>query len=107
MIFSVYDYATKLYAYYEAEKTLPASGWFRRPGGSSVRGMYAPEAIAAELPSGARYVGSGTTARGVIARQGGLSGVDFSTVKKWAWYAGLGFAAFEIGRRWSRRGGPK
>ena len=63
MIFSVYDYPSGKYSYYEAPAELPAAGWFRQPLGE----VPVPEAIAAPLPPGAKFVGQGEKARGIIA----------------------------------------
>lgn len=63
MIYSVFDYGSRKYRYYEGgEARVPATGWFRAPVGGQV-----PEAIAARVPPGARFVGTGLDPRGLIA----------------------------------------
>lgn len=64
MIFSVWNYGSQRYDYFEAQGQVPPYGWFRRPTPGTLR---QPEEIAARLPQGAVYTGSGSLARGVIA----------------------------------------
>lgn len=97
--YSVFDYKRHLYKYYEAPlAALPATGSFREPqlGG-------APESLAVPLPAGARLVGEGTTAKGLIAAERGALGfLSFDELPfeyYWWYYAGLGLAAWFAGRR--------
>ncbi len=78
MIFSVFDPHTRSYDYFEAPGTAVnygARGTKYRPlsgapqgGGTGLVG-FAPEALALTLPSNARSIGRGPTARGIIAVQ--------------------------------------
>ncbi len=64
--YSVYDYPTKVYRYYEAPLgKLPASGFFRAP--VALGGVVISESVAAVLPAGAVAVGMGSRAKGLIA----------------------------------------
>jgi len=74
MIFSVYDYPSGKYRYYEAPAQLPAAGWFRQPLGS----VPVPESIAARLPASAKPIGQGDKARGIIATTQSPTGIGFS-----------------------------
>ena len=74
MIFSVYDYPSGKYRYYEAPAKLPAAGWFRQPLGS----VPVPESIAAPLPASARPIGQGDKARGIVATTQAQTGIGFS-----------------------------
>lgn len=66
-IYSVYDYHSGKYDYYEGPMgTIPATGRYRAPS-SRVKFGASPESFAARLPSGARKVGSGESPRGIIA----------------------------------------
>jgi hypothetical protein len=77
MIFSIFDHNARCFDYYEApgtSKTYGSRGTkYRAPtqppqGSPQLGGIgYAPEALALPLPAGARQVGRGTQARGVIA----------------------------------------
>lgn len=65
MTYSVFDYPSNCYHYYEAQAlVLPASGWFRKPTGAR---LLQPEALAVRLPPGARRIGSGNLAKGIVA----------------------------------------
>lgn len=61
MIYSVFDYKTRRFKYYDGVAAPPAAGWFRRPNGGKV-----PEAIAAQVPPTAKLVGEGEAPRGFI-----------------------------------------
>lgn len=79
MLYSVYNYGTKLYDYYAVNgggrsAHAPAP---QRARGASAMGA-TPEQAAWKLPAGARHVGSGEEARGLIASSnggGGLGGI--------------------------------
>lgn len=92
MIYSTWNYDTREFTYYEGPGTPPATGSFRRPGAAMV-----PESLLAKLPSGARRVGSGPLAKGVIATtDSGLSGEGWSLDEGRGWMPllavlGLGF----------------
>lgn len=99
--YSVFDYKRCLYKYYEAPlDALPATGSFREPqlGGP-------PESLAVPLPAGARFVGEGTAAKGLIAKQSSSSALGFLDFSElpfeyyWWYYAGLGITAWVVGRR--------
>lgn len=71
MIFSVYDYVNKNYQYYEVAAATPPTAWFRRPV-EDVKNkpdtlFCCTEVLAVKLPPGAKQVGTGPDARGVIA----------------------------------------
>lgn len=78
MTYSVFDYPSGLYRYYLGQAlVLPASGWFRAPAGNRLR---APEALAVRVPDGARLVGEGKSAKGLIGTtQAGLGSVTVNT----------------------------
>jgi len=65
-LYSVFNYKTGLYDYYEpaVPPELPASGTLRAARGKT------PESLAAVLPEDAKLVGSGEEARGIIAAAG-------------------------------------
>lgn len=73
MIVSCYDYRLKLWHYYEVPGTYDRSTRYRaltqKPQGSRELGGigYAPEALGVPLPPGARQVGTGREARGIVA----------------------------------------
>lgn len=82
-LYSVFDYHRGVYDYYEAPvRGIPATGRFRKPKSQERFGI-APEAIAAQLPRGARKVGEGPAPRGMIADNGafggGLGSLDLRT----------------------------
>lgn len=98
MIYSVYNNHSKRYDYFESDNaTINTVGHFRPPSGAAVRGSFLPEALARTVPAGARKVGSGDEARGVVAVHRGLvSGMlTPETRPSFAWgllFAGAGFA---------------
>jgi LPXTG-motif cell wall-anchored protein len=61
--YSVYNYKSRRYDYFEGMGDVPASGWMRRgaPGPKIV------EALAQRLPEGAQHIGSGAQPIGIIA----------------------------------------
>lgn len=64
--YSVFDYRTGMYDYYQAPLVeLPASGEFRSP--RSVGGVVVPEMLAVKVPPGARHTGRGEHPQGLIA----------------------------------------
>lgn len=78
-LYSVYDYHTGKFDYYEAPaKPVPATGQYRKPRKVQSLGIV-PEEFAAALPSNARKIGSGTQARGMIATR--VGGFDFKPNK--------------------------
>lgn len=100
MIFSVFDYHSGKYRYYEAPAQLPSAGWFRPQLGS----VASPESIAAPLPENARYVGTGTKAKGIIATDQSheglqLLGMSWKPLPSWAKSAALAALFFWLGRR--------
>lgn len=98
MIFSVYDYPTRKYRYYEAPAQLPAAGWFREP---ALGALPTPESIAAPLPPNAKYIGEGEKARGVVAHTGQgqiFAGLVPLKVPRWSIHAALLGFAFWLGR---------
>lgn len=101
MIYSVYDYQTGRYCYYDAPAKLPAAGWFREPLGN----LPIPEAIAEQLPKGAKYVGHGSKAKGVIATTSSSENTELSVVYSLpSWVKALtlvGFGFF-LGRRFKK-----
>lgn len=72
MIVSIYDYKAKLFHYFEVPGQYDRSTRYRalnqKPQGSKELGGigYAPEALGIPLPSGARQVGTGKEARGMV-----------------------------------------
>lgn len=65
-VYSVFDYRTGTYDYYQAPLIdLPASGEFRAP--RTVAGVVVPETLAAKVPPGAQHVGKGEHPKGLIA----------------------------------------
>lgn len=102
MIFSVYDYATRLYTYYDVDARHPPTAWFRPPRSP------VPESLAVQLPVGARMVGQGPQARGVIATTsqgvGSLTpaGEQAATAARRVTFWGL-LAGFIAGAWWARR----
>jgi hypothetical protein len=100
-VYSVYDYNTGLYDYYEGGVgSIPATGRYRKPTSQSRFGA-SPEALAAPLPAMAKKIGSGDAPRGIIASRGGalfgglsLVGVDL------LWLGvGLGVGWYVWGRK--------
>lgn len=73
MIVSVYSYTKKMFDYYEVPGAYDRSTRYRaltqKPQGSPQMGGvgYAPEALGVPLPPGARQVGTGKEARGIVA----------------------------------------
>lgn len=96
MIYSVYNYATKLFTYFETAETA-ATHAPKPPSSSAVKaGMGAvPEAAAWPLPSGAKRVGEGMMPKGRIATQGvarhGIGFGDFADTTNVLAMAGLAF----------------
>lgn len=82
-LYSVFDYHTGLFDYYEPpeQPVLPASGSFRPARGRT------PETLAVLVPEGAKKVGSGSEARGVVAALPGtgndLGGTDAGGTRWW------------------------
>lgn len=100
MIYSVYNYHTGKYAYYEAPAQTPSAGWFRPQLGA----VASPESIAEPLPENARYVGSGTKARGIIATDKKhadlqLMGMSWRPLPAWTKNVALAAFFFWLGRR--------
>lgn len=87
MIYSVWNYGSQRYDYFEGPGEVPPYGWFRRPTPGALR---QPEEIAARLPQGAVYTGSGSLARGVIATD--LPGVGTADTSRPGSGAGAGLA---------------
>ena len=87
MKYSVYNYKSRRYDYFEGMGDVPASGWMRRgaPGPKIV------EALAQRLPEGAQHIGSGAQPIGIIAvTQAQLAGLgstaqDSSPTSALAW----------------------
>ncbi len=102
MIYSVFNYATKLFDYYEAPGQAPAVGKFQPPGGP----INKPECLAVRLPIGARLVSSGgKLPRGCIAAtDAGLGALEGNGAPGLGWLSvtALGLAAFWVGRRWRK-----
>jgi hypothetical protein len=71
-LYSVYNYATKAYDYYEAHEARPTHA--SAPMIVSMGGVgVSPEDAAWTLPPGSRKVGSGEFPRGRIASLGGIA----------------------------------
>lgn len=93
--FSVFNYHTGRFDYYEAPMgELPASGFWR-----PVRGR-SPEAAAERLPSGAAKVGEGEQAKGLIASP--LGEVTGDTLP-WGKVVVVGVALAVLGKVFGRR----
>lgn len=78
VIYSVYNYQTKLYDYYE--HAIPGTAHAPKPPSATPikAGMGAvPDRAAWPLPSGARHVGRGQLPKGRIATQGAIRGMGF------------------------------
>ncbi len=112
MIFSVYNYDSGRYRYYEGLGGTPATGFFRKATQTPAKGGHVPEAFAVPLPAGAKLVGEGPLPRGYIAQDpSGLSAapvpgeagsVPPSRSAPWWMLALVAAAAFVAGRA-SRR----
>jgi hypothetical protein len=97
-LYSVYDYHSGTYDYYEAEhKPIPSTGSQRLSASKSPLGIV-PEDIAAALPSGAKKVGNGEEARGMIATDGRKQELASNKSFFLGVVGGLSFAWF-----WNRR----
>lgn len=99
MVFSVYDYVKKNYTYYQGTGIPPAAGTFRMPAPNA-----SPESLAVKLPPGAKKIGEGPKAKGVLAvgdaRALSAYGTDvLSSMSPWI-YAGVGLLS---GWFWGRR----
>jgi hypothetical protein len=64
MIYSVFNYTTQRFDYFDGPGVCPPHGWFRRPSPGALR---QPEELAAALPEGSVPIGSGALPKGVIA----------------------------------------
>lgn len=89
MIFSVYNYTTQRYTWYEAPGVTPPHGWFRKP---TPGNLMQPEELAAALPEGAFPVGEGVLPRGVIATD--IPGIGTTDTNGPTSGAGAGLAGF-------------
>lgn len=81
MIFSVFDYANKVFRYYEVKAETPPTAWFRRPideAKPDPNNVFSrTEVLAVRLPKNAVLTGTGPDARGVIATtQSGIGSTD-------------------------------
>lgn len=77
MIYSVYNYGTKSYDYYDDGRPSPTHAG--APPVSATLGDtigVAPEAAAWRLPIGVTKIGSGSMPRGRVATAGGMGDVD-------------------------------
>lgn len=99
MIYSVYDYDTKLYRYFEAARSggTHADAPPRPLAGGSPKGV-APESATWRLPFGARPVGTGPFPRGSVASTASpLSGFDdLSTPFRVGAVLGLAYLAWKV-----------
>lgn len=93
LVYSVFDYHTNLFTYYApavgAAPVLPPSGQMRSPRGVT------PESAAVRVPAGAKVVGTGKAARGLIATTSegvGSVGEADSMFSPGGWFV-LGLAA--------------
>ena len=95
--YSVFDYRSGTYDYYQAPLVdLPASGEFRAP--RTVAGVVVPETLAVKVPPGAQHVGKGEHPKGLIASH--LAGVEpLPSPPRWAW----GLALVGAAVWWSRK----
>lgn len=102
-VYSVFDYDTGLYAYYEGPQTqLPATGRFRVPTAMTEHGA-APESFAGALPAGAKRVGDGEVPRGIIATAP-VGMIPFEVTKEKLFWFGAGAATgLLIARTFSSR----
>jgi hypothetical protein len=97
MLYSVYNYNTKRYDYFEhGGASISSVAHFRHPQGNAIDGTFLPEALTLTVPSGAKFTGSGDVARGVVARKGAGIAAWFpaETRPTLAWgllFLGLGF----------------
>ena len=95
MFYSVYDYLSRKYTYYEAPGLTPAAGTFRSPGV-----IPTPEALAVKLPSGARKVGEGVNPKGVVASSSAAALSAYTLGEgdqKYLWAGGALFVGYCIG----------
>lgn len=96
MIWSVWNYKTKSYDYYQGgAATGTHAGTPPTPMISPEMGM-SPEESAWRVPTGARKIGSGTGARGRVAT---LGGVDSFGLPSYAVPVALGLAALYFWRK--------
>ena len=93
MIYSVFNYHTNKFSYYEPvgdAVILPPSGSMRSPRGVS------PESAAVIVPAGAKLVGEGEQAKGLIGTLGGLAGDPGAASFSIPW-GSLGLVALGVG----------
>lgn len=72
MIYSVFNYHKKQYDYFEAAGSISPVAKMRKPKGSFSKraDAFGPQSLAVAVPVGARKVGSGPEAKGLIAQRG-------------------------------------
>jgi len=104
MIYSVFDYGSRKFKYYEGMASVPTTGWFRPQNGGQV-----PESIAAQVPPGARFAGTGVEPRGLIATLNPALGSDSEMVpgdegsSKWTLRAVFGVFVLGVYVGWRAR----
>lgn len=100
LTYSVFDYDTKSYNYFQAPGTSPRGQ--REASGRGEHGL-SPESLLASLPSNAVPAGSGKEPRGILARHGGsaLSGIPsrVAGIPTWAIILGVGVGAWLYARK--------
>lgn len=96
MTYSVFDYDTKSYNYFQAPGS-PPRGQRSVSGRSSEHGM-SPEALLEPLPPNAVFVGTGKEPRGILARKeisGGLGSYeDGGSRNKWILASAIALGAY-------------
>ena len=97
LTYSVFDYDTKSYNYFQAPGSPPRGQ--RAVSGRGEHGL-SPEALLAPLPSNAVSIGSGKEPRGILARRGGgsLAGLGMFEmplgIPKWALLGSVALGAY-------------
>ena len=103
LTYSIFDYDTKSYNYFQAPGTPPRGQ--REASARAGRGEhgFSPESLLAPLPSNAVPAGSGKEPRGILARHGGsaLSGIPsrVAGIPTWAIILGVGVGAWLYARK--------
>lgn len=96
MIYSVYNYTTRTYDYYEGSG--PKGAHAGKPPLTLVRSALGatPEQAAWKVPADAKKVGEGQMPKGRVATLGGLSGMTEDSVSSLLVVGALGYLAWRI-----------
>lgn len=102
-LYSVWDYHRGTYDYYEGPATkIPATGRYRKPTLRMLAGS-PPEAIAAALPAGAKKVGSGEAAKGIVATSKAIGSISLPSANTMMKLAAGAAAGVVVYRWWTMR----